>query len=333
MNRVHRIKATVLVAVFAILLTGCQMANPKEKEELVYRKAGIVLLEKGEYKKAATTFQKALDCSNGRISDIELDICYYKAMALAKEGKNKKALEVYNAIISYDDKQWQAYLQRGNLYASMEEYDKACKDYNQATKLKDNDYELCIAAYENLKESMAAQEIAEAYLHKALNYKESSGVDYREKGRIYLILKEYDKAKQYLSQAQNEGDEEAKLYMAQVFEASGDSKAAYSIYESYADAHKEDGDAQLKLVNLLMEEESYDKAVKYIATAKKTISEENKKQLLTCEIAAQERLGNFEQAKSLLEVYVEEYPKDKKAEKELKFVTGCAKNNRESKGQ
>ena len=320
MNRIHK-KTVVLVAAAAVLLTGCRVSNPKEKDELAFRKSGIVFWEKGQYEKAAKTFQKALDCSNGRISDVEYDICYYKAYSLIQAGKKDEAIEVYDAILNYDKKQWQAWMQKGNVYASMGKYQEACNCYNRATDMTEGNFEACISIYENLKAVKATEEMSESYLRKALKYKNDDGESIRNKGRIYLLLKEYDNAKQTLSEAMNKGDEEAKLYMAQVLEATKDKDGAYAIYESYANAHKEDGAAQFRLVKMLMEEEEYEKALKYVNEAKKNINEDNEKELLTCEISAYEHLQKFEEAKKLLEEFLKKYPMDDKAKKELQFVT------------
>lgn len=309
----------ILLVAGAIIFTGCGSMNLQEKDELSYRKVGIQYMEKGNFEQAAKAFQKALDYANGRIGNVELDICYYKASALARMGEVKKAEEVYNALINYDSENANAYLQRGNLYVFENNLNAAVKDYEKAIALNPGKMELYMAVYENLLAAGAGKSQAQGYLKRALQLSGESGEDYRNKGKIYYILGEYEKAKQFLSMAENEGDEEARLYMARVYEATGEKQQAYAIYESYDKTHK-DSFAKLRLVNLVMEQREYEKALTYIAEAKKLVEKDQQQQLLTYEIIALEKNGDKEQAKKALLAYTRSYPEDQKAKRELAFL-------------
>lgn len=306
-----------------LCLQGCQVANPKEEEELAYRQAGIAFLEKGEYEQAAKTFQKALDNSNGRLTQTELDICYYKAYALSQNGQNTKAREVYDAIIAYDKKAEYAYLQRGNLSAALGNVQEACKDYEKAISLNEDNYEIYLSAYRNLLAAGEEEATAQKYLYRAIELGGKTGEDYRYRGLMYMLLQDYDNAKQELSHAENEGDEQARLYMAQVLEETEDTKGALAIYESYAKEHKSDADAQFNLVKILMESENYETALSYMDQAKKVVTGEQKKSVLKYEVIATEKQGDLEEAKALLEEYLVLYPKDQQAAKELVFLKSC----------
>lgn len=318
-------KAGVLALLLGSLfcLGGCQVANPREDEEMAYRQAGITFLEKGEYEQAAQTFQKALDNSNGRLAETELDICYYKAYALSQCGQIKKALEVYNAIIAYDKKAGYAYLQRGNLYCARGKVKEGCADYEKVISLDEGNYEIYLSAYKNLLASGAEEATAQKYLYRAIELGGKTGEDFRYRGLMYMLLKDYDNAKQQLSHAENEGDEQARLYMAQVLEETEDVDGALAIYESYAKEHKKDGEAQYNMVKLLMENENYETALSYIEQAKKVVTGEQKKSILEYEVIATEKQGDLEGAKALLEEYLSLYPKDQRAAKELVFLKSC----------
>ena len=73
----------LMITIVATLgLVGCGGRNQQSLEnELAYRQLGIQSLEKGEYEEAVEMFQKALDQSLAQIDELEIDICYYKAMA------------------------------------------------------------------------------------------------------------------------------------------------------------------------------------------------------------------------------------------------------------
>lgn len=302
-----------------LFFSGCNVVNPKEKEELSYRQVGIQYIEKGDYENAVKALQKALDQANGRISRVEIDICFYKALAYVKMGNNEEARKIYKALLDIDGKNAEAYLQRGNLSASEKDFKSAIADYEKAIAINSGTHELYMAIYRNLTEAGADKTQAENYLRRALQLSDESGEDYCNKGKIYYLLQEYDKAKQFLSQAENEGDEEARLYMARVYEAAGEKKQAYAIYESYDKSHK-DGFAKMRLITLILEQKEYGKALGYINEAKELVEEDTLKELLQYEVIALEKSGNKPEAKKALEEYLRTYPDDQKAKRELKFL-------------
>lgn len=281
------IKVAMVVITAAVFCGGCTMANPKEKTELSYREKGIEQINKGEFAKAAKTFQKALDNSNGRISEVELDICFYKAYALIESGEGEEAKEVYEAILGYDAKNAEANYLLGNYYVLLEEYEQAAKYYDQAIKLDKNNYEIYLGIYENY---MAAgkSELAQNYLYAALKNEADSAEDYCYQGRIYLLLEDYSNAKVKLSEAENKGSDQARLYMARALELSGDSEGASVIFKAYVKDHPDDKEAVASM--------------------------------LRYEIVAQEQNGDFAGAAESIEKLLEIYPGDEQAMRELVFV-------------
>jgi tetratricopeptide (TPR) repeat protein len=318
MQRQH-IMGALLVA-GALLLTGCSVNNPKEEDELSYRKVGIQYMNKGNYESAAKAFQKALDCANGRISDVEKDICFYKAQAFTKIGDYKAAEEVYNALLDLESGDAKAYLQRGNLYLVRGMFKKASDDYKEAISCDGENYNLYMAMYRNWIAAGGTKTVAEGYLERALMLKEDSGEDSLNKGKIYYLMQDYEKAKMCLSKAENEGSEEAQLYMARVYEANGEKSQAYGIYESYDKSHKKDGFAKMRLIQLILNQEEYEKALPYIQEAKQLVKDEDEKTLLAWEIVALEKLGKKKEAKEALRAYTARYPEDQKAKRELTFL-------------
>ncbi|SFQ33134.1 Tetratricopeptide repeat-containing protein [Lachnospiraceae bacterium XBB1006] len=318
MQRQHIIGALLVAS--TLLVGGCGVRNPNEQEELSYRKAGIQYMEKGNYESAAKTFQRALDCANGRVSDIEKDICFYKAQSLAQMGSYEKAEEVYNALINLEPGNATAYLQRGNLQGMQGKFNAAAKDYKEAIANDGKNFNLYIAIYRNYIAAGGTRSVAENYLEQALMLKEESGEDALNKGKIYYLFKDYENAKQCLSKAENEGSDEAQLYMARVYEANGEKEQAYGIYKSYDQKHKKDGFAKMRLIQLILQQKEYEKALSYIEEAKGLVSEEENRNLMEWEIVALERLGKKKEAKAKLMMYVQQYPEDKKAKREMAFL-------------
>ncbi|MBQ7076637.1 MAG: tetratricopeptide repeat protein [Lachnospiraceae bacterium] len=312
----------IILAVFAaLLLTACTLPNPREKDELSYRSAGIKQLNKGDYKDALTAFQKALDNSNGRISAVELDICYYKAFCLINLGRNDEAMEVYDSIIAYDKKEAKAHLLKGHLYAALNEIDKARKEYDTALSYNGGDYAYYLAAYENLI-YVGANDDAESYLKKGLDLKGKSTSDYVYQGRFYLLLKDYDAAKLVLSEAINEGSGEARLYMAEVLREMGQEDQAYGIYENYIKNNKNDPNALYRMVQILMNSGEYEKALTYVDEAIAVSDADNeKKELLEDKILAYEKLNMYKEAMTAVKEYIKIYPDDAALKKELVFLS------------
>ncbi len=304
----------------ALLLTGCTLPNPRQKDELSYRTAGIMQMNKGDYKAALSAFQKALDNSNGRISDIELDICYYKAYCLIRVGKNEEALSVYDAIINYNKNIAEAYLLRGHLRAATDDIEAAKKDYNKALSLNSRSYPYYLAIYQNLVYAGDINE-AEEFLRKGLTIKASTAEEYCYQGRFYLLLKEYDAAKLVLSNAMNEGSEDAKLYMAAVLREMGQGEQAYGIYENYVKSHENDAEALYQIVSILTETGEYEKAIGYVDTAIEVAkNDSSRKKLMENKIFCLEKLGMYKEAITAVRTYLKTYPDDQVMIRELTFL-------------
>ncbi|MBQ1871758.1 MAG: tetratricopeptide repeat protein [Lachnospiraceae bacterium] len=314
------VKAMSCVILISVLLTGCTLPNPREKDELSYRTAGIKQMNKGDYNAALSAFQKALDNSNGRISDTELDICYYKAYCLIRVGKNEEALSVYNAIIDYDKNNSEAYLLRGHLNVALDNKDAALRDYDKAVSLKPRCYEYYLAIYQNLVYSGDVTE-AEDYLRRGLEIKAGTAEEYCYQGRFYLLIKEYEAAKLVLSNAMNEGSEEAKLYMASAMREMGQEEQAYGIYENYVKSHENDAEALYQIVEILTETGEYEKALSYAdAAVSAATNDSDKKKLMENKIFCLEKLNQYKEAINAVRTYLKTFPDDQVMIRELTFL-------------
>ena len=110
----HRLPYMVAGAVlFAALFTGC--TNERLEDELDFRKIGINSMQSGDYEGAVAAFNSALSQCVGKITDTELDICYYKAAAQYAGGDIEGALATYQAMIDYDEENGNAYYLHGCL--------------------------------------------------------------------------------------------------------------------------------------------------------------------------------------------------------------------------
>lgn len=300
------------------MAAGCGNSKNKEDQE-AYRQIGINNLEQGKYDDAVDAFQKALDQSLATIGAEELDICYYKAQAQYMAGDTKGALETYTALIDYDKKNADAYYLRGSLYLLEGEDKKALADYASAVENDDANYDLYIQAYSDLTDAGYSDE-AKQYLEDAVQVSGKDAQDYAMRGKAYALLGEYDKAAEQLDKAVELKSDDAILYRAQVYEATGDSDKAQSLYEEYVKTNEDNPAALGSLGSMLLEAGKYEDALNYIQTALASEDVEDEQNLRRNEILAYEYKGDFASAKEKMASYVEDYPEDETAAREYQFL-------------
>lgn len=303
----------------ACILAGCQNNQEAIQNQEAYRKFGINKMNEGKFDEAVEAFQKALDQSQAVISDMELDICYYKATAQYNSGDTKGAITTCDALINYDDSDAKAYFIRGCVYLKEGDNENARQDYGKALSLSGNNYALYLSVYENLKGAGFDSE-AEELVSKALELEGKSAEDYRERGHIYFIRGEYDNARKELDQAINQGDTKALLYLAQVYDAQEDNKKAKALYESYLEKNSGDTDTVIALGEMQLEAGKYQKALELIQQALEAGRPEDDKKLRRNEIICYENLLDFAKAKQKMASYVKDYPEDEEAQREYLFL-------------
>ncbi len=315
-------KRAVLAAVFFLLaagaLAGCQDEKALENQK-AYRKVGINKMESGDYKGAADAFQKALDQSLATVGAMEIDTCYYKAAAQYKSGDVAGALETYGALVDYDKKNADAYFLRGSIYLKEGDSKKAFEDYEEAFAYGGDAYGLYAAVYENLRNAGYTEE-AQQVLDASLKIKGDDPEDRRERGYIYFLTGDYENARAELDQAINQGDAQAILYLAQVYDAQGETEQAQSLYESYLAKNGPDAETLNALGEKQMEDGNYSQALKFFGQALESEEVENEQRIRRNEIIACERLFDFAGAKEKMASYVEDYPQDEEAQREYIFL-------------
>lgn len=324
--------STLAVSVFA----GCGPVDREAQES--YRQLGITQLQEGDYSKAVTSFQKALDQSLGRIGKHEEDICYYKALAQFKAGQIYAAVETYNALIEYDKKNADAYFLRGSAYLQCAEvetdeskkaelFEKGINDYSKAVELDDKNYKLYIGIYENLN-ALGREEYAEEFLSRALSLECNTAQEYCDQGYVYLMLENYDKAASLLATAVDKGCDEAMLYQAHLCQAQGDEEAARQLLDTYTAKYPDDVDALHQAGMLAVKAGAYSEAVKILEQAYSQAEKGTNQELQLNLIYAYEYDGQFAKAYEVMKEYVKLYPGDSEAAREYEFLktrTGTGK--------
>lgn len=285
MKKKERLTFFLLVLATACILGGCTLKSGRQKEKEL-RAEGIALMESGDYAAAAETFEEALGSSYGLLSDLDLDIAYYRAAALYLSGESGDAVEVYDAIIACDDDAADAYYLRGTISLEAGDMESAKSDYVKAVSCSGADYDLYLQIYKNLIEEGVSESEAAVYLENALELGGSSASDLSAQGYIYYLLGDADTAMTYLSQAADAGDEAALLYLAQIAIADGD----------------------------------YDTALTYVEQGLAIEDGEYLQQFTYARIALYEYEGDFESARDWMEDYIAAYPDDEDAQREWVFL-------------
>ncbi len=290
-----------------------------DKKELELRDKGVAAMEAGKYDEAIPLFDKALACSIGKVTDLELDIDYYKAAAQFANGDFDDAVTTYTYLIKFDKTNYKPYFLRGSIYASEGEIGQAIKDYDAAVDIDPKNYLLYIQIYENLN-SLGFSEQGLVYLNDALEVTDKSAESKYYKGRIYYLLGQTDDAKKYLSAAIEKDVIDAKLYLAKIYQDAGDYDNAQKLLEEYAASDNVTSDALGTLGDIELSSGDYESALGYYQAGLKLDSIDNMSQLMKGQVACLEKMGNYSEALDVLTQYIEMYPNDEEAEKELIFL-------------
>ena len=317
MNKKKLTYITALTMLSLTLITGC--TNERRENQTAYRQIGINAMESGDYAGAVDAFNSALGQCIGKITENELDICYYKAAAQYASGDSEGAVATYTAIIDYDKKAADAYYLRGCVYLKQGNTESAVSDFDAAVQYNSDDYELYVNIYENLL-AYDMTEKGEEYLNKAFDIKGNSAEDYAWRGRIYYYLGQYDNAMTELNSALDKESVIANLYIAQVYEAQGDSENAEVYYQNYVNSGAADPEAMNSLGEIEMAKGNYSGALTYLQQGIAMENVTNRRELMQNLIICYEYTFDFNSAWNIVQEYVQAYPDDASAQREYIFL-------------
>lgn len=302
------------------MAAGCGGRDQERLEnEIAYREIGMQKLAEGSYQEAVDNFQKALDQSVAVVEELEVDICYYKAEAQLRGGDAAGAIETYTALLEYDKKNAQAQYLRGTAYLMQGQTAEALADYREAVKKEKNSGALYGHIAENLIRADMSPE-AEEFLKAGEELGGETAAELAERGYLYLLKEDYDRARANLDKAIALGDQEAVFYLAKVEDAVGNSDQAMRLYETYLSTHGNDVETLNELGCARLRQGNYDQALKFFQTALAAGAGSSERQLRRNEIVALEYLLDFAQAKEKLQAYLADYPDDADAAREWEFL-------------
>lgn len=341
-----RVKSILAAVAIGLVLTGCGVNNENvgkgmeavklldynsalehfqnglaqgENKRLISRGMGIAYMGLTDYGQAAACFEEALSYSLGLVEPVDYDLNYYLAASYTKSGRLEDAEAVYGAILGMRPQEKDAYFLRGNTRLGLNKFEDAKADFDQVISMDPKDYGRIIQIYE-VCTNYGYQDAGILYLQTALTQNESQMSAY-DKGRIYYYLGDYQKAYLALEEAKDKGGADAYLYLGKAYEATGDYNYASTVYNAFLSKDTTNPQMYNQLGLCEMARGDYTKALAAFQSGKAIENNEIMQSLSFNEIVAYEYLGEFQQAAALMQIYIQTYPDDEKAQREYTFLS------------
>lgn len=287
-----------------------------EDAQLIARARGINSIGMTRYDEAATYFQEALDLSKGKVTDLELDISYYLAVAQYKSGQYEAAAQTYSAILGMKPGDAGTYYLRGAAYIENEQKEEALRDLNLAIDNDKKNPDLYIKIYELLDRKGYKDEGLD-FLSRAVNL-DTKFTDF-QKGKLYYYQGDYESARSSLEKARGT-EEGVTLYLGRTYEALGDMNYAGSLYKTYLEKNPEDVEVLNQLGLCQMAVGDYDGALQSFEKGLSVEGNTIVQTLMFNEIVAYEYKNDFQKAAVLMKNYLSMYPDDEAAVRENNFL-------------
>lgn len=289
-----------------------------EDEELLYRGEGIAYMGLYQYEDAVESFLKSFEYTNGKVGALEYDTNYYLASAYYKLENYEEAEKIYTAIVELSNKQLDAYYLRGCTYLQEGYFDVALADFEKAFTLSQEPVNMLIDAYLEMEQAgfkTQGQDYLQTYMENNEKNLQSS-----QKGMLYYYLEDYANARTYLDGALNLGDAKVSLILGKTYEKLGTLDYATVVYQTYLESNAPDAAIYDSLGICLMEQENYADALTAFQSGIDMGDSAYIQNLLFHRIIANEYLGNFSDAKNLMNEYLQIYPNDETAVRESQFL-------------
>ena len=303
--------------------TALETLNSAEEEgenpALIARGRGIAHLGMAQYEEAVNDFLTVLSYSDWQVDDLDYDVNYYLADAYEKMKDYDSAVKTYTDILNLKNKEVTALYRRGCDYLVLDKHDLASADFDRALGLDPDNYDLRIEVAGRLSEA-GYEEEGRSYLEQFLVEKEKKLSKF-DKGRIYFYMEDYENAKIYFEDARDDDDQNTILFLGKTYEMLGDYNYATSTYQNYLTRHPESAVIYNQLGLSRIKSGDYAGAREAFSAARSLGNTGLDQMLGYNEIVANEYMGDFSQAKSLMEEYLRKYPDDQDAIRENIFLS------------
>lgn len=282
-----------------------------------YRGAGVANIRLGNYEAAIEDFTQALNCEKVGKS-LKKDLLSYRAAAYLKTKAYEEALTDCQALAESYDMDADLYFLSGEVALAMDSYEEASSYFEQAYG-EDATYDMAIRIYAvYLEKDMEAD--GTRYLEAALSGEAKNAQDHCDRGRVYYYMDDYENAATELNQAIEGGNTEAMALLGMVYMEQKDTASARTMFQQYVSQAENAAKGYNGLALCDIDDGDYDSALSNIASGISAADDEDMQSLLFNEMVVYEKKLDFTTALQKAEEYLNMYPDDKTAKKELAFL-------------
>ena len=298
--------------------TFMSVINNDEANRDAYRGLGIAYMRDDMYEEAIDAFKK-VEANSEKADAIYLDAMKYRAQCCYEIGKYEDSVLIYDTIIGKVDKneKYLMYFLRGKAYVALDDENSAVLNFEEALNLKGVDADLCCEMYYCFKDA-GYVERGESYIKRVMQNQDIAEYD---RGRFYFIMGDYVQAEGIFVRAFDEGNVEAAYYLARVYEAQALPDKAEKLYKDLLARYPDDYRAYNQYGVYLIEAKDYVSALGYIERGLELANGDEAKALLYNQAVCYEFMYDYKKAYELFSVYLEKYPMDEQARKELEFLS------------
>ncbi len=284
-----------------------------------YRGMGLAYSGLEEYDKAIESFNQAIEAAGSLDNSCRLDVVGYRAEAKTALGDYEGALEDYNQLIEAKYRLRDIYQMTGDVYLLMDDVDQALHCYQECLNIDNRNYEGYLTMAEALKKA-EADEARQVVLNAALEVIPYEAEDWCYRGRVYLELDQIDEAFSAFEESYNKGYSQAGYYLGYCYELQGKSEEAIHLYQEQLKHDPDDAGLYNQLSSCMVRQDDYQDALIMIEKGMQLANESQMADFLWNECICYEKMGDYDTAIEKLINYLEQYPADKNAKKELAFL-------------
>lgn len=317
MIRLTKVSIYVIISSMLFIFSGC--SNQDELKE--NRIQGISEYQSGNYEKAKEYFESAVDNASTLSKNINVDVLYYLADTYIQLNQYEDAIKTYERLIKKGEENVNIYNQMGICYYNVNDYDNAVEEFKKAFE-KNKSVEIALNLY-NAYLSNENEKDANKVLEEIINIVDDND-DIYSLAKVYFLKGDYEKLQslieQYLSKTTVEDiNKEVYYELAEINLKLNKLDDALNYLNIYFEDNK-NMKAYVTYSEYMMKQENYEEALEYINEALQLQQDESFRQLKFNEAVCYEYLGKFKKAYQLFEEYLEKYPDDSIAERELIFL-------------
>jgi tetratricopeptide (TPR) repeat protein len=316
---------------FEYVILDKDIAMVRENNKKAYRGIGISHLMENQYDLAITNFDKAIEIKEA--DELDVDLLLYKASALELKGELDIAAEIYTTLLVQRKDDVTIYNARANIYRLIGNYELSITDYDKAIELSPQDFNLYFGKFASLKE-LNKEEEAKAVLEQAAQLEISSDQDKYELAKVHFYQGNVEMAINEFTALIEKGYTEGYYFIGEMHLQNKKYEDALTQFNSYIKAgNKVFGLLYNQMLTCYLQTSNLAEAKICLDKAKKIADVTIQDQLLKNEIIYLEKMGDFNEAYSCMTTYLDKYPGDEEAKKDLYFletrITGASQTDNE----